>query len=52
MAPKQKMDIDKLIAQLDLRRLNVSPTVKTILELGGMIHFLEKFDDHNEDLSR
>jgi len=37
--------------RLELRKLEVSPIIRMIMELGVLLYFLEKVDDHNEDVT-
>lgn len=51
MAPKRKLEVDSQVANLKPEKLEVSLAVRAILELGGLLEFLEKFKGSQEDIS-
>lgn len=52
MAPKRKQDANYVDLCVELNKLEVSPAVHALLEVGGLLKFLEKFNDRDEIIAK
>lgn len=52
MAHKRKQDSNSATLQVELNKLEVSPSIHALLEVDGLLEFLKKFNDQDEDITK